>query len=126
MLLNEFDSAYKSFLAKQKISDFNTKGNDLVKKYNDPEFDQLNMAKKNVNDAKIQMKQNLNNLIDNNDDLNELDEGAEDMRNNAHKFQTKTKSLERIMWWKKVKMTICIVLIVIAIIVFIILMAKFL
>ena len=126
MLLNELDSVFKNFLKNENVSSFKNKGKELLSKYNDPKFDKLAEARRNVNDVKVQMTDNFNNLLENNDDLGELEEGAQEMKNNAERFKTGTKQLERAMWWKKVKMTVCIVLIVIAIIVAIVLMAKFL
>ena len=126
MLLNELDSCFKEFLETQNTSDFKKKGESILKKYNDPEFDQLAKARRNVNDVKVQMSENMNKLLENHGDLEDLEEGAIGMKNNAEKFKKGSHQLEREMWWKKVKLIVCIVLIVIAVIVVIILMAKFL
>ena len=126
MLLNEMDSIFKDFVQTQNVSNFKKKGDLIMKKYNDPNFDQLAKARRNVNDVKVQMSENMNKLLENHGDLEDLEEGAVDMKNNADKFKKGSHQLEREMWWKKVKLIVCIVLIVIAVIVVIILMAKFL
>lgn len=48
------------------------------------------------------------------------------MKETANKFEKNAKSVEREMWWKKVKLTIIIVALVIAIIVIIVLLVKLL
>jgi vesicle-associated membrane protein 4 len=126
MLLNELDSAFKNFLETQNAAEFKRRGEELLKKYNDPKFDKLAEARRNVNDVKVQMSENMNKLLENHNDLEELEEGAIDMKKNAEKFKKGSKQLEREMWWKKVKLIVCIVLIVICVIVAIVLMAKFL
>ena len=126
MLLNELDSIFKDFLETQNTSNFKRKGEDLLRKYNDPKFDKLAEARRNVNDVKVQMSENMNKLLENHGDLEDLESGAIDMKKNAEKFKKGSHQLEREMWWKKVKLIVCIVLIVIAVIVAIILMAKYL
>ena len=126
MLLNELDSVFKEFLETQNASQFNKRGKEILKKYNNPKFDKLVEARRNVNDVKVQMSENMNKLLENHGDLEELEEGAEGMKKNAEKFKKGSHKLERTMYWKKVRMIVCIVLIVIAVIVAIILMAKFL
>ena len=69
MLLNELDSCFKEFLDSQNTSDFKKKGEGILKKYNDPEFDQLAKARRNVNDVKVQMSENMNKLLENHGDL---------------------------------------------------------
>ena len=120
------DTYFKSFLKNQDVSSFKKNGAALVKKYNDPDFDKLAQARRNVNDVKIEMQDNLNKLVNNNDDLVDLEEGAGQMRNNAERFKNDTKKMERQMYWRKIKMTVGIVLVVICIIIVIILLAKFL
>jgi vesicle-associated membrane protein 4 len=126
MLLNELDSSFKDFLNSQNASEFKKNGEALLRKYNDPKFDKLAEARRNVNDVKVQMSDNMNKLLENHNDLEDLEEGAIDMKKNAEKFKKGSHQLEREMWWKKVKLIVCIVLIVIAVIVAIVLMAKYL
>jgi vesicle-associated membrane protein 4 len=126
MMLNELDSIFSEFTETQDASSFKKRGEDLLLKYNDPKFDKLAETRKNVNDVKVQMSENMNKLLENHGDLEDLESGAIDMKNNAEKFKKGSHQLEREMYWKKIKLIVCIVLIVIAVIVTIVLMAKFL
>ena len=125
-MLNEMDSIFGDFVDSQDAGTFKRRGEDLLVKYNDPKFDKLAETRRNVNDVKVQMSENMNKLLENHNDLEELEEGAIDMKKNAEKFKKGSHQLEREMFWKKIKLIVCIVLIVIAVIVAIILMAKLL
>ena len=125
-MLNELDGVFKKFLSNQNVSIFKSNGQDLLEKYNDPKFDKLVEARRNVQDVRVQVGKNINQILENNQDLEELEEGARDMRQGAHQFETNSKKLERALFWKKIRLFVLIGVIVVVVIIVIILLAKFL
>ena len=94
----------------------------LLDKFNRPQdFDKLSQAQANVDDLKRGVQENVNKLITNQDELNDLEEQTNQMKDPAGKFEKNAKSLEREMFWRKVKYTAIIVGVVIAIILIIVL-----
>ena len=125
-MLNELDGIFKKFLNNQNVSAFKSNGRDLLDKYNDPKFDKLVEARRNVKDVKIQVGKNIEQILENNQDLEDLEEGARDMRQGAQQFETNAKKLERALFWKKIRLFVLIGVIIVVVIVVIILLAKFL
>ena len=74
MMLNEMDSIFGDFVDSQDAGTFKRRGEDLLVKYNDPKFDKLAETRRNVNDVKVQMSENMNKLLENHNDLEELEE----------------------------------------------------
>ena len=116
------DANYEIFIGTSDLKELKNQGEALLAKYNQPEqFDKLAQAQNSVNMIKGEVQQNINTLVAHHDDLNTLEGQTQDMKENAEMFDKNAKSLEREMFWRKVKYTAIIVLIVIAIIVTIVL-----
>ena len=116
------DASYETFSRTKDFKWLKSQGESLLAKYNQPEqFDKLAAAQSSVNAIKGEMQQNINVLVMNNDDLNTLEGQTRDLKENAEDFDKNAKSLEREMFWRKVKYTAVIVLIVVAIVVTIVL-----
>ena len=116
------DLKYESFLANNDFNALKENGQKLLEKYAKPEnFDKLALAQNNVNEIKVEMQQNVNKLIKNQDELDTLEGQTQDMKDNAQTFDKNAKSLERELFWRKVKYTAIIIAIVIAIILIIVL-----
>ena len=116
------DLKYELFLGNNDFNSLKENGQKLLEKYAKPEnFDKLASAQNNVNEIKVEMQQNVNKLIKNQDELDNLEGQTQDMKDNAQTFDKNAKSLEREMFWRKVKYTAIIVAVVIAIILIIVL-----
>ena len=116
------DSRYEGFLANNDFNLLKENGQKLLEKYSKPEnFDKLAQAQNNVTEIKVEMQDNVNKLIKNQDELDNLEGQTRDMKDNAQTFDKNAKSLEREMFWRKVKYTAIIVGIVLAIILIIVL-----
>ena len=116
------DTKYDSFMGDNNFSKLKENGQKLLEKYSKPEnFDKLAQAHNNVNELKIDMQQNVNKLIENQDGLDTLEEQTKEMKDNAQNFDKNAKSLERELFWRKVKYAAIIIAIIIAIILIIVL-----
>lgn len=97
-------------------------GQKLLEKFNKPQgFDKLAQVQHNVDSARVEMQQNVNKLVTNQEDLNLLEDQTKGLKENATKFESNAKGLEREMFWRKVKYTAIIIGVVIAIVVIIVL-----
>ncbi len=124
-MLKELGDFYADFQEKHDLSELKKNGKKLLEKYNNPSsFDKLTRANQGVNEIKVDMQENINQLVNGQEDLNELEGQTNNMRTQAMTFKKKTKTLEREMFWKKIKYTLYIVLMVIILIVIIVLIAK--
>ena len=116
------DNKYEGFLADNDFNKLKESGQVLLEKYSKPEnFDNLAKAQNAVGEIKVEMQQNVNKLIQNQGELDNLEDQTRDMRDNADKFDKNAKSLEREMFWRKIKYTAIIVGIILAIILIIVL-----
>ena len=124
-LLKEINLIYEDFNEIHDLAEMKKNGYNLLEKYNKPEaFDKLSQAHQGVDEIKVDMKENIDKLITNQEDLSELEMQTGQMRDTANKFQKGAKSVERVMFWKKIKMIAYIVAIVIILVIIIVLIAK--
>lgn len=125
-MLKELEQKYSNFNNNQDLDLFKKEGNKLILKYNSPEkFDKLSRAQNDVNNIKGDMQKNVDKLIDNQEDLDDLENQTQKMKNNADVFNKESKSLERVMFWKNIKFWVFIVIAVIILIIIIVLIVKF-
>ena len=116
------DTRYEAFAVDNDFNKLKESGQRLLDKYANPDnFDNLSRAQNQVGEIKVEMQQNINKLIENQGELDDLEDHTKDMRDNAQTFDKNAKSLEREMFWRKIKYTAAIVGIVLAIILIIVL-----
>ena len=98
---------------------------ELIGKYNSPEnFDKLTAVNAKVDDLKADVQGNLNRLVMNDDNLNELDENAKKLHDEAHMFSKNSKSLKRVLWWRNVWFWVMVIGVAVGVIVLIVLLLK--
>lgn len=85
--------------------------------------DALERAKKQVDDVKGIMGENVQRIIARGENLQDLDDRANNLTANANEFQRTSRTLKRKMWWQNLKMMLVLGLIVIVVIVIIIVAA---
>jgi hypothetical protein len=125
-MLKELKKLYDRFAEDQNLDDLKNNGQKLLEKYNQPEkFDKLSQAHNNVQGLKLDVKNNMDKLVDNQEDLHDLENQTENLQKNAQKFNKETKTLERVMFWKNFKFWIILVVLIILIIIIIVLAVKF-
>ena len=91
---------------------------------NDPPMNEndykIQNTQRQVNEVISVMQNNIQTVFDREIQLNDLNERADSMTNNASQFQSQATSIKKKMWWKNLKWTligILFLLIIIAIIV---------
>lgn len=123
MLVKEINSLFTIYQNDNNKSSFVSNSKQLLKKYNNPEsFDNLTKANDNLEDIKLIMKDNLNNILNNHNNLDDLEKGTEGLSKNADKFRNSSKNLERIMRWRNIKLMIYAILLLVCLVGFIVLM----
>ena len=124
-MLKELNLIYEDFNERSDLSEMKKNGYELLNKYNNPEkFDKMSKAEQGVKDVKNGMQENIDKLITNQEDLSELEMQTGKMRDTAQKFQKGSKSLERTMFWKKIKMIAYIIGLVLIVIIILVLIFK--
>lgn len=86
--------------------------NVLFKKYsNTADFDKLEQGLGEVEKVRVTMNKNITNMLDNTANLKKVEDKAATLNKNSKAFVKQAKDLERIMFWRKVKLNIIIFLI---------------
>eukprot|EP00829_Urostomides_striatus_P011765 TRINITY_DN2969_c0_g1_i2.p1 TRINITY_DN2969_c0_g1~~TRINITY_DN2969_c0_g1_i2.p1 ORF type:complete len:262 (-),score=50.28 TRINITY_DN2969_c0_g1_i2:34-783(-) len=93
---------------------------DLALKMNDPsKFDKVAEANKKIGAIKEKIQTELKEVVLNQQQMNELDNKANELNVNAKGFEKTSKEFERMMYWRNCKLCLIIALIVIAILAYI-------
>lgn len=94
----------------------------IVDKFQDPKnMSKISEINSEVEGLKVDMKNNINNMVKNVEDVRELEEKSNALKNTASDYKQNAKDLERVTWWKNVKLMIIIIVIIIALILVIVL-----
>ena len=124
-LLGELEKKYDIFLSEHDLNALKKEGNDLIEKYNNPaNFDKLSQAREQVDEIKTEVQDNVNKLIVNGDNLNDLEDQTHNIRRGAEQFGKNSKSLERTMYWRKIRNIAIIIGIIILVIIIIIIITQ--
>jgi len=81
----------------------------------------ISAAKAELDQVHIEMKKNVNNIVNNLEDINVLEHKSKKLEEGADIMRRDAKDLESTTWWRNVKLTIIIIVIVIALLLVIIL-----
>ncbi len=92
--------------------------NNILDKY---QSNTINKIQDQVDEIRLEMNENIRNIVNNVEDAQTLDNKAEKIKDNADIFKKDAVNLKRITWWKNFKLTIIIVSIVIALVLVIVL-----
>lgn len=78
---------------------------DLIKKYNDPgSFDNLSKVSGKVDVATKAMESNIKKALENQQDLNNVNAKAENLKNLAQEFNENADEMRKIMYWRNMKL----------------------
>lgn len=91
----------------------------LVEKYQTT--DKIKEVQDDLEGIKLDMKVALGNQIRNMEDVNVLDHKSKQLKDNADLYRKDARELERVTWWKNMKLTIIIILAVIVLVLVIVL-----
>lgn len=121
--LDELESIYAGFLRTHDLARLKEESTRLLAKFNRPEnFDKLTAAHQNVRNLTKDVQENIDKLVANDENLNELDSKARQMKETANLFNKKADQLKKTLWWRNMRLWIIIIAVVIAIVVLIVLL----
>ena len=92
--------------------------NNMLNKY---QSSTINKIQDEVDEIRIEMNENIRNVVNNVEDVQVLDNKAAKIKDNADVYKRDAIQLKSITWWKNFKLTIIIVSIVIALVLIIVL-----
>ncbi|KRX09181.1 Longin-like domain [Pseudocohnilembus persalinus] len=93
-----------------------SKVQELLQKYNDlASIDKVSEAEANLDQVRLQMNDNIHNMVGNQKQLDDLHEKSRGLQNAGEKLQKQSHDLERIMYYRNLKLKIMVALIVIGV-----------
>ena len=94
----------------------------LVEKYQDQNnFNKIAEIQKDVDEIKVQMKENIKKQVDSMEDVNKLEEKSANLKMHTADYANNANTLKKVTWWQNCKLTIIIAVIIIAIVLAIVL-----
>ena len=94
----------------------------LVEKYQDQKnFNKIAEIQKDVDEIKVQMKENIKKQVDSMEDVNKLEEKSANLKMQTADYANNANTLKKVTWWQNCKLTIIIAVIIIAIVLSIVL-----
>lgn len=87
----------------------------------EPQFDKISEIQEAVDSIKIDMKENIEKVVNNIDDLDDLQNKSDKLKETGSMFRNDARTLQRVTWSKNCKLIVIIVFIVIILLLIIIL-----
>ena len=85
----------------------------IVDKYQDKDkLDKINEIQQDVNDIKVDVKDNINKMVQNIDDVNELQEKSDALKDASKDYHDNAQEVKQITWWQNFKIRIILILII--------------
>ena len=96
----------------------------LVDKFQDPKnVNKISELQSDVDSIKVDMKKNINKMVENVDDVNELQNKSEALRSSTAEYQKNSVEVRKITWWQNFKLWIILAGVVLVLLIKIILIA---
>ena len=113
-------------MVNDETKELNTQGRQaikqLVEKYKDKNnFNKIAEIQKDVDEIKVQMKENIKKQVDSMEDVNKLEEKSANLKMQTADYANNANTLKKVTWWQNCKLTIIIAVIIIAIVLAIVL-----
>ena len=97
----------------------------LVDKFQDPKnVNKISELQSDVDSIKVDMKKNINKMVENVDDVNELQNKSEALRSSTAEYQKNSVEVRKITWWQNFKLWIILAAVVLVLLLLIILIAS--
>ena len=94
----------------------------LVEKYQDQKnFNKIAEIQKDVDEIKVQMKENIKKQVDSMEDVNKLEEKSANLKMQTADYANNANTVKKDTWWQNCKLTIIISVIIIGIVLAIVL-----
>ena len=92
----------------------------IVDKYQDKDkLDKINEIQQDVNDIKVDVNDNINKMVQNIDDVNELQEKSDALKDASKDYHDNAQEVKQITWWQNFKIRIILILIILIVLGFI-------
>ena len=89
----------------------------IVDKYQNKEkLDKINAIQQDVNDIKIEVKENIDKMVKNIDDVKELQEKSDALKDASKNFKDNSQELKSITWWQNFKLWIILILVILIVV----------
>ena len=90
---------------------------ELVNKYQDiKNINKIAEIQEDVDAIKVDMKKNINNMVQSLDDVNDLQNKSEQLKLESEDYKKNAKELKNITWWQNVKLWIIIIVLVLIVV----------
>ena len=77
----------------------------IIEKYKDKEkFDKIASIQKVINEVKIEVKENINKMVENVEDVDSLEERSKELINSSTEYSDSSNEIRKITLWKNFKM----------------------
>ena len=77
----------------------------IIEKYQDKEkFDKIASIQKVINEVKIEVKENINKMVENVEDVDSLEERSKELINSSTEYSDSSNEIRKITLWKNFKM----------------------
>lgn len=115
-----------TLMVNDETKELNPQGRQAIKQLVDQYQDQKNFNKiaeiqKDVDEIKVQMKENIKKQVDSMEDVNKLEEKSANLKMQTADYANNANTLKKVTWWQNCKLTIIISIIIIAIVLAIVL-----
>ena len=98
---------------------------EIIEKYQDKDkLDKIASIQNDVNEVKIEVKKNIDKMVENVEDVEKLQEKSNELKEASHDYKSNSDEIRKITWWQNFKLWIILILVVlifIGIILFIVL-----
>ena len=93
----------------------------IIEKYQDKEkFDKIASIQKVINEVKIEVKENINKMVENVEDVDSLEERSKELINSSTEYSDSSNEIRKITLWKNFKMWLPLMIIFLIIFIIII------
>ena len=97
----------------------------LIDKFQDPKnVNKVSELQSDVDSIKVDMKKNINKMVENVDDVQELQGKSDALRSSTAEYQRNAKEIKTITWWQNFKLWLILAGVILILILLIVLIAS--
>jgi len=86
---------------------------EIIEKYQDKDkLDKIASIQNDVNEVKIEVKKNIDKMVENVEDVEKLQEKSNELKEASHDYKSNSDEIRKITWWQNFKLWIILILVV--------------
>ena len=90
---------------------------EIIEKYQDKDkVDKIAAIQEEVNEVKVEVKKNIDKMVDNVEDVEKLQEKSNELKAASKEYKENADEIRKITWWQNVKMWIILISIILVIV----------